>query len=183
MESTGCGPSLLVGAPSAPSGDASHGKNWLGGFSGKILAPGLIPGVPVSLLAFRQQPQSSYEIARHDEATHGPRAKRYEVRSLWGPAGAPSAPSGDGSDGKSRLGGLAGKSEASRAPGLIPRGAGDLNGLPPAVIEAVHRYIKSLFADPLDFVFRTVREIRRGLHLLQQISIAIALSRVLGEWP
>jgi hypothetical protein len=38
----------------------------------------------VSLLAFRQQPQSSYEIARHDEATHGPRAKRYEVRSLWG---------------------------------------------------------------------------------------------------
>jgi hypothetical protein len=84
MESTGCGPSLLVGAPSAPSGDASHGKNWLGGFSGKILAPGLIPGVPVSLLAFRQQPQSSNEIARHDEATHGPRAKRYEVRSLWG---------------------------------------------------------------------------------------------------
>jgi hypothetical protein len=101
---------------------------------------------------------------------------------LVGPADAPSAPYGDESDGKSGPG-LARKFLVSRAPGLVPTGAGDLNGLPPAVIEAVNRHMEPVSADLLDFIFRTVREIRRGLHLPQQISITIALPRVLGKWP
>jgi hypothetical protein len=167
------GRACLQAHPARHLGTSQMEKTPWGDLAGKFLAwraPGLIPrgagdlnGPPPAVFG---SSQPSYEIARHGEATHAPRANGYEVRSLWGPAGAPSAPSGDGSDGKSSLGGLAGKSVAWRAPALIPRGAGDLNGLPPAVIEAVHRYMKSLSAGPLDFVFRTARKIRRGLHLL-----------------
>jgi hypothetical protein len=45
------------------------------------------------------------------------------------------------------------------------------------------RYMKTPSAGLLEFGFRPVRGIGRGLHLLQQISITIALPRVLGEWP
>jgi hypothetical protein len=59
-------------------------------------------------------------------------------------AGAPSAPSGDESDGKNRLAGFSGKILYGRRPGLIPRGTGDLDRLPPAVFEALNRHMKSL---------------------------------------
>src|SRR5437667_12073360 len=65
----------------------------------------------------------------------------------------------------------------------MPTGVGDLVGFAPAIIETVNRYMKSPSADLLEFVFPPVRAVRRGLHLLQQILIASALRRVLGEWP
>ena len=71
----------------------------------------------------------------------------------------------------------------SRAARLIPTGAGDLNGLAPAVPEAFKPHAKTPAAVFLDFGFRPVRAIWRRLHLPQQISITIALPRVLGEWP
>ena len=84
---------------------------------------------------------------------------------------------------KNYLGGLTRRFSAWRAARLIPTGAGDLNGLAPAVLEAINRYAKTLAAVILDFGFRPVRAIGRGLHLPQQVSITIALRRVLGEWP
>ncbi len=80
-------------------------------------------------------------------------------------------------------GGFSEKFSVWAAPGLIPAGAGDLNGLAPAVIEAVNRYMESPSAGLLEFGFRPARAIGRGLHLLQQILITIALTRILGEWP
>jgi hypothetical protein len=58
-----------------------------------------------------------------------------------------------------------------------------LDTLPPAVFEAANRYMKSPSADLLEFGFRQPRAIGRGLHLFQQVSIAIALPRVLWKWP
>jgi hypothetical protein len=83
---------------------------------------------------------------------------------------------------KNYLGGLARKSLAWAAPRLIPTGAGDPNGFPPAVLEAANRYMKSLLADLLQFGFRPARAIGRGLHLLKQMLITTALPRG-GEWP
>jgi hypothetical protein len=84
--------------------------------------------------------------------------------------------------GKKLAGGFTEKVLAWRAPRLIPTGAGDLNGLAPAIIEALNRYMKSPPAELLEFGFPPVRPIRRGLHLLHQMVITIA-PRVLGEWP
>jgi hypothetical protein len=66
---------------------------------------------------------------------------------------------------------------------LIPTGATRLNSLAPAVFEAANRYTKSPSADLLEFGFRRARAIGCGLHLFQQVSITIALRRVLGKWP
>jgi hypothetical protein len=82
---------------------------------------------------------------------------------------------------KNYLGGLTRKISAWRAPRLIPTGAGDHNGLAPAVLEAVDRYMKPQSANFLVIGFPPGRAIRRRLHLLHQISITIALSRILGE--
>jgi hypothetical protein len=85
--------------------------------------------------------------------------------------------------GKNTLGGLARKFLAGAAPGLIPTGATRLNGLAPAVFEAVKRYIKSRSAGLLEFALLCARVTGRGLHLFQQVSITIALRRVLRKWP
>jgi hypothetical protein len=102
------------------------------------------------------------------------------------PAGAP-APSGASRTelpmGKNTLGGLARKFLAGAAPGLSPTGATCLNSLAPAVVEAVNRYTKSPSAGLLELGFRRARAIGRGLHLFQQVSITIALRRVLGKCP
>jgi hypothetical protein len=99
-------------------------------------------------------------------------------------AGAPQRAIWDESDRKKNyLGGLARKFLAWRAPRLIPTGPADLNGVAPAVIEAVNRYVKMPSAVLLEFGFRPVRAIGGGPHLPQQISITIALPRVLGKSP
>jgi hypothetical protein len=85
--------------------------------------------------------------------------------------------------GKNTLGGLARKFLAGAAPGLTPMGATCLNSLAPAVVEAVNRYTKSPSAGLLDLGFGRARAIGRGLHLFQQVSITIALRRVLGKCP
>ena len=88
--------------------------------------------------------------------------------------------------GKNTLGGLARKFLAGAAPGVTPTGATRLNSLAPAVFEAgmrYMRYMKSPLADILEFGFRRARGTGRGLHLFQQVSITIALRRVLGKSP
>jgi hypothetical protein len=85
--------------------------------------------------------------------------------------------------GKNSLGGLGEKIFSAAAPGLIPTGAASLNSLAPTVFEAAERYMKSPSAGLLEFGFRHARAIGCGLHLCQQVSITIALRRVLGKWP
>jgi hypothetical protein len=105
---------------------------------------------------------------------------------LWaGPAlqAHPARHLGTSQMGKNSLGGFTRKSLAARAAGLIPTGAGDLNGLAPAVLEAALRYMKTPPASFLELGFRPVRAIRGGLHLPQQIFITSALRRILGKWP
>ena len=96
-------------------------------------------------------------------------------------AGAPRRHLGPSQIEKNYLGGLTRRFSAWRAARLIPTGAGDHNGLAPAVLEAINRYAKTLAAVILDFGFRPVRAVGRGLHFPQQVSITIALRRVLGE--
>ena len=84
---------------------------------------------------------------------------------------------------KKYLGGFTRKFLAGWAAGLIPTGAADLNGLAPAVIEAVNCYAKAVSAKCFVFGFPLGRAIRRGPHLLQQISVTSAFPGVLGKWP
>jgi hypothetical protein len=64
---------------------------------------------------------------------------------------------------------------------MIPTGARDFNGLAPNVIEAFDRYLKFLSASLLELDSRPSRAIQRGLHLPEQIAIAVTFSRVFGE--
>src|SRR6202050_4673254 len=83
---------------------------------------------------------------------------------------------------KNALGGLGEKFLAGAAPRLAPRGAPGPNSLPPAGFEAATRYTKSPPAGLLEFALGRARGTACGLHLLQQVSITIALPRVLGKW-
>jgi hypothetical protein len=85
--------------------------------------------------------------------------------------------------GKNSLGVLVKKFLAWTAPGTIPTGAGDFNGLAPAVLEAFNGYLKLMSANLLEFGFRPGRALGRGLHSLQQKLVATALPLVLREWP
>ncbi|MGO9399104.1 MAG: hypothetical protein ACLP19_14865 [Xanthobacteraceae bacterium] len=81
-------------------------------------------------------------------------------------------------------GGFSEKVSLTRAASrLIPTGAAGLDGLAPAVLEAANRYPKSPSARLLKLGFRVSRVIRRGLHLLKQILITVALRRIPWEWP
>ena len=75
------------------------------------------------------------------------------------------------------------KSLAGAASGLTPTGAGDRNGLAPAVFEAVGPYMKSGSAVVIEFVFLPRLMVGGSTHLLDKIFIAAALSRILGESP
>ena len=141
MESTGCGPSLLVGAPSAPSGDELDGKNSWGDLAGKIFGVAgarADPKGPVTLMVRRQQ---------HLEALNPHMKSLGTVRPLTRPEpmGMKSAACGALQAHPARhLGtiqtekaawGLAGKSLAWRAPGLIP-------GAPVTLMACHQQYLK-----------------------------------------
>ena len=84
---------------------------------------------------------------------------------------------------KKLAGGIPENILAWAAPGLIPKGAGHLDGLTPAILEAIPRYTKSPAAMFFEFGFCPAGTIGRGTHLLQQVLIASAFLRVLGERP
>jgi hypothetical protein len=69
------------------------------------------------------------------------------------------------------------------APGLIPTNAAGLNSLAPSAFEGNNRYMKSPSAGLPEFGFGPAGAIRRGLHLFEQPSIAIALLGVPWKWP